>query len=66
MIEELLNNEYFPASMEYFAASDMDQFEYIKKVIDDSDYYILILAGKYGTIEKRVELAIQKKSLITL
>lgn len=52
--------------MEYFAASDMDQFEYIKKVIDDSDYYILILAGKYGTIEKRVELAIQKKSLITL
>lgn len=29
---------------------DEEQFEYIKQVIDDSDYYVLILGGLYGTI----------------
>ncbi len=36
--------------MELFPAADEEQFEYIKTIIDQSDYYILISAGKYGSI----------------
>ena len=36
--------------MEWFPGIDEEQFKYIKQVIDDSDYYVLILGGLYGTI----------------
>ena len=39
-----------PVGMEYFPASDKSQFDYIQKLIDKVDYYILISAGKYGSI----------------
>jgi len=38
-----------PAGMELFPAADEEQFEFIKKIIDDCDYYILIVAGRYGS-----------------
>lgn len=37
-----------PAGMELFPASTEQQW--IKKVIDESDYYIVIVAGRYGSI----------------
>jgi hypothetical protein len=46
-----------PAGMESFAASDDEQFEYIKKIIDDSDYYVLILAGRYGAVHPEKNLS---------
>ena len=39
-----------PSVMEAFPAIDEEQFEFIKSVIDDCDYYILIIAGKYGSL----------------
>lgn len=39
----------FPVQMESFPAADVDQFEFIKALIDKCDYYILIVAGRYGT-----------------
>jgi hypothetical protein len=36
--------------MELFPATDQQQLEYIKKVIDRSDYYVVIVAGRYGSI----------------
>jgi hypothetical protein len=39
----------FPVQMESFPAADEDQFEFIKALIDKCDYYILIVAGRYGT-----------------
>jgi hypothetical protein len=38
-----------PAGMELFPAVDEEQFEFIKKVIDDCDYYLLIIGGRYGS-----------------
>lgn len=35
--------------MELFPASNEDQWSLIKRVIDDSDYYIVIVAGRYGS-----------------
>lgn len=41
---------YFSAGMELFPAADQDQFEYIKRIIDRSDYYVVITAGRYGSL----------------
>jgi hypothetical protein len=35
--------------MELFPAGNDDQWSLIKKVIDDCDYYILIIGGRYGS-----------------
>lgn len=45
----LLKLRCLPAEMELFTAADEDQFDIIKKVIDECDYYVLILAGRYGS-----------------
>lgn len=49
VMQALLELDCIPAGMELFSASNDDQWSLIKKVIDDSDYYILILGGRYGS-----------------
>ncbi|NGO52344.1 DUF4062 domain-containing protein [Allomesorhizobium camelthorni] len=49
VIQTLMEMDCIPAGMELFPASDDDQWQFIKKVIDDCDYYILILGGRYGS-----------------
>lgn len=49
-LQALLNADYIPAGMELFPATDEEQFEYIKRVIDNCDYYLLIVGGCYGSI----------------
>lgn len=70
VIETLLNAKYIPAGMEMFSASNDEQFKYIKKIIDDCDYYVLIIGARYGTInsnsgisftEQEYDYAISKK-----
>jgi hypothetical protein len=48
--EAVLDLNHIPASMEGFPAIGLEQMTYIKRVIDDSDYYVLILAGRYGSV----------------
>lgn len=50
IIQALLELDSIPAGMELFPAADEDQWTLIKKVIDDCDYYIIIVAGRYGSI----------------
>lgn len=50
LTQALLKANCFPAGMEWFPAADEEQFNYIKQVIDASDYYVLVLGGLYGTI----------------
>ena len=47
--QALLESNCIPAGMELFPASNTKSWNIIKKVIDESDYYLLIIAGKYGT-----------------
>ena len=49
VIQALLELDCIPAGMELFPASDDDQWTLIKRVIDDCDYYIVIIAGRYGS-----------------
>jgi len=53
VIEVLLAKSCFPVGMEYFPAADDDQFTVIKKFIDSCDYFILIIGGRYGSIEPK-------------
>lgn len=52
-IEALLNKGCIPVGMEYFPAANEEQMAVIKRLIDSCDYYILIIGGKYGSVEKK-------------
>lgn len=47
--QAILEAHCIPAGMELFPASSKSQWEFIKHVIDESDFYLLIVAGKYGS-----------------
>jgi hypothetical protein len=47
----LMEAGYIPAGMEFFGAVDEAQFEFIKRVIDRSDYYIVIVGNRYGSTD---------------
>lgn len=49
VIHALLELDCIPAGMELFPAADEDAWSLIKEIIDGCDYYVLILAGKYGS-----------------
>ena len=46
----ILSMYHFPIGMEMFNAADEEQWEIIKETIDSSDYYILIIGKRYGSI----------------
>jgi len=48
--QAILEAGCFPSGMELFPASDDSQWELIKRVIEESDYYIVIVAGRYGSL----------------
>lgn len=57
----LLDMNCIPVGMEQFPASSLSQWEYIKKMIDMSDYYLLIVAGKYGSIDPEENISYTEK-----
>lgn len=48
-IQVLLESDCIPVGMELFPASNEEQWSLIKDVINDCDYYLLIIAGRYGS-----------------
>jgi hypothetical protein len=48
--QAILEAGCFPSGMELFPASDDTQWELIKRVIEESDYYVVIVAGRYGSL----------------
>ncbi|MFZ2146122.1 MAG: DUF4062 domain-containing protein, partial [Sedimentisphaerales bacterium] len=50
VIQTLMEMDCTPAGMELFPAADEEQWEFIKRIIDDCDYYILIIGGRYGSL----------------
>ncbi len=49
----ILRLNYIPAGMEFFTAIDEEQMEYIRRVIDESDYYVLVLGARYGSLDSQ-------------
>jgi uncharacterized protein DUF4062 len=68
VIQTLMQMDCIPAGMELFPAADEEQWAFIRKVIDDCDYYILIVGGRYGSTtaegisytEKEYDYAVSK------
>jgi len=50
-VEEILKAGHIPAGMELFTAGDETQMEVIRTWIDGSDIFLLILGGRYGSID---------------
>lgn len=50
VMHALLELDCIPSGMELFPAANESQWSLIKRVIDDCDYYILIVAARYGSI----------------
>lgn len=50
VMQALLELDCIPSGMELFQAADEDQWSLIKRVIDDCDYYMVIIGGRYGSI----------------
>jgi hypothetical protein len=70
VMEQILTMGHIPIGMEQFNAGDLDQWSYIEKQIEISDYYVVIVAERYGSIdpvscisytEKEYRLAVTKK-----
>lgn len=50
IMHALLELDCIPAGMELFPAANEEQWSLIKKVIDDCDYYIVVIGGRYGSL----------------
>lgn len=57
----LMRLNLIPLGMENFTASDKGQWEIIKKTIDLSDYYVLILGNCYGSIDPETGISYTEK-----
>lgn len=75
VLKAVLELDHMPAGMELFPACDDSAWQLIKDVIDSSDYYVLIIGGRYGSLgedgigytEKEYDYALlQKKPVIPL
>ena len=68
IMQTLMKLDCIPAGMELFPATDEEQWAFIQKVIDDCDYYLLIIGGRYGSTttegisftEKEYDYAVSK------
>jgi len=56
-VEAILKAGHIPAGMELFTAGSESQLEVIKQWIRDSDIYVLILGGRYGSVEPKSGLS---------
>ena len=50
VIQSLMEMDCIPAEMRLFLAADEQHWRFIKKMIDDCDYYVLIIGGRYGSV----------------
>ena len=60
-IQAILTMNQFPIGMEMFSAADDDQWKIIKEAIDSSDFYILIIGNRYGSIEETTGISYTEK-----
>jgi hypothetical protein len=52
VIRTVMGANCIPAGMELFPAADEQQLAFIKRIIDDCDYYLLIIGGRYGSVSE--------------
>lgn len=53
----LLQANCIPAGMELFPSTNDDRWRLIQRVIDGCDYYLLIIGGRYGSVDPKSSLS---------
>jgi hypothetical protein len=69
VLKAILEIDQMPAGMELFPAADETAWQLIRDVINASDYYVVIIGGRYGSVdeagigytEREYEYAIQSR-----
>ncbi len=61
VVSMLLDLDALPAGMELFPATNDDAWTLIKRVIDESDYYVLVIGGRYGSVDDETNLSYTEK-----
>ncbi len=54
VIKSILEMGHIPVGMEMFSAGDEEQWKLIQRQIDDCDYYVVIAAHRYGSLDGKV------------
>lgn len=49
VLESVLKLRHIPVGMEHFVSTNEEQFNYIKRLLDETDYYIIIIGNRYGS-----------------
>ena len=52
VLRAILELDQMPAGMELFPASDETAWQLIRDVIDASDYYLVLVGGRYGSLDQ--------------
>lgn len=50
VMKALLELDCIPSGMEYFPAANDDQWSFIRELIDQCDYYIVVIGARYGSM----------------
>lgn len=56
-VSAILKAGHIPAGMELFTSGDQSQMDTIRRWIDESDVYMLILGGRYGSVEPTTQVS---------
>ncbi|HKR66926.1 MAG TPA: DUF4062 domain-containing protein, partial [Thermoanaerobaculia bacterium] len=51
LMENLITNDYIPAGMESFPAAPNPPWTLIERMMDSTDYYVLVIGKSYGSID---------------
>lgn len=56
-----LENNFIPVGMEQFHAAPTSQWNVITKMIDECDCYLLVIGGRYGSIDEEAGISYTEK-----
>ena len=61
MVGVALENNFIPVGMEQFHAAPTSQWNVITKMIDECDFYLLVIGGRYGSIDEEAGISYTEK-----
>lgn len=56
-----LENNFIPVGMEQFHAAPTSQWNVITRMIDECDFYLLVIGGRYGSIDEDTGISYTEK-----
>lgn len=61
LVGVVLENNFIPVGMQQFHAAPTSQWNVITKMIDECDFYLLVIGGRYGSIDEETGISYMEK-----